>query len=133
VALHHARIVTVAVLILGAAAGCAPHSVKPAASTASTAPTPVPSAPEAVSPQLLRMARALAYRPMRVFCRGSYPYQGGTSLYHGARAACLYHGAPGYRPVILYCRIEVPIGTSLAGNNCVDEDHLRWEWQERQF
>lgn len=128
------RIATVAILILGTAAGCAPYSVKPASSTSSTAPTPVQNAPGAVSPQLVKMmARRLGYRPMRLFCRGSYPYQGGTSLYQGARATCLYHGARGYRPVVLYCKIEVPIGTSLAGNTCIDEDHLRWEWQARQF
>lgn len=133
-ALHHARIVAVAILILGTATGCAPHTVKPASSTSSTVPTPVQSAPEAVSPQLLRMARQLGYRPMRLFCRGSYPYrEGGASLYHGARRACLYQGASGYRQVLLDCKIEVPIGTSFAENNCIDEDDLRWQWQRRQF
>ena len=134
-ALHHARIVTVAILILGTVAGCAPDAVKPASSPSSTTATPVQGTPEAVSPELLRMARRLGYRPMRLFCRGSYPYRldGGSSLYHADRGACLYHGARGYRPVILYCNIEVPIGTSFADNNCVNENDLRWEWQRRQF
>jgi len=131
-AVNHARIVTVAILMAGTAAGCAPQPVKPAAAMSATAATPVRSAPVA-SPQLLLMARQLGYHAMRLFCRGSYPYQGQASLYRGALGACLYHAARGYRPVVLYCKIEVPLGTSMAGNECVNENDLRWEWQRRQF
>lgn len=131
---HRARFVTVAVLILGSAAGCAQDPAKPASAT-SAASTPVQSTPEAVSPELRRMARKLGYRPTRLFCRGSYPYSQGAeaSLYHNPRGACLYHSASGYRPVILFCNVEVPLGTLFAENNCLDENDLRWEWRRRQF
>lgn len=121
---HHARTVTMAILIVGTAAGCASQSVKPAYSSSSTASTPVQNPATGVSPELLRMSRDLGYRPMRLFCRGAYPYQ------EGAAWACLYHGGRGYRPFLLYCQIGVPTGTALSHNNCVDEDDLRWQWQK---
>ena len=71
---------------------------------------------------------------MHFFCRGSYPYRGGgSSLYQGNFGACIDHDARGYRPVLLYCRTDVPLGTSIAGIHCLDENDLRWQWQLREF
>lgn len=101
-------------MVVGAAlvvvAGCAQQAVRPApgaALTASPTPTHVASSPKAwpdgVSPHVLQLARDAGYHPI-------------VSNGH-----------------TVFCRIDIPTGSTLPSRHCVNSASLRLEVQREQY
>lgn len=104
----HARIIVIT-LAAAAAAGCAQQAVRPAAggaaapSSAAMATTPAAHGKTyGIPPQLLQMARDDGYRPM---------VRDGEAI---------------------FCRREIPTGSTLPRTHCVNSTGLRFEIQREQ-